>query len=103
MDVFFDFKNDTIRIYNRVVSQESFRAFLIDNYPLLVKKFITKSIIRAGVVQITVGNTKTISSSGNSMFVIDWEYVFSIAQRSGYIITDFIMYLKRQKAWNCGN
>ncbi len=103
MNVNFDFRNDTICIYGQTVTQDSFRDFVIDNYPYLVKKHVTKSILRTGVVEIVEGNTKTISSAGNTMFAIDWENIYSIAVRYGYIITDFIIHLKNKKQWNYGS
>ena len=101
MNVDFDFQRDTICIYGQTITQDDFRRFMVRNYPLLVKKFITKSITITGVVEIVEGNTKTISSSGNSAFIIDWLHIYSIAVRYGYIITNFIVHLKAKQQWNC--
>jgi hypothetical protein len=102
MNILFDFKNDTIEIFGRKVAQDTFRNFLRNNYPLLVKKFITKSVVSAHVTTKIEGNRKTIIKGGERMFVIDWEYVYALSVRTGYIMTDFIMYLKQTNQWNSG-
>jgi hypothetical protein len=101
MSVVFNFKNDTLEIFGNTVPQDTFRNFLKNNYPLLVRKFITKNVVSSGVVTKVEGNKKTISK-GERIFVVDWEYVYSLCVRTGYIITDFIMYLKKTKQWNSG-
>jgi len=95
MNVNFDFRNDTICIYGQTVTQDSFRNFVIDNYPYLVKKHVTKSILRTGVVEIVEGNTKTISSAGNFIGIAEM-YGFDGEDVLNYIDLAPDIYKKRK-------
>lgn len=90
MNVKFDFQKDTICIADQQFALDTFRNFLIANYSIMVKKFIVKNI--------------AIGIRGEQRaFHVDWEYIFALSVRTGYIIADFIMHQKRISQWNSGS